>query len=95
MGLTIYGTRAVAYLQEAGPDDLAKPLDGDLVADGVTIGETFGPIVYCEDGCGHRVRFNWRHDRQLCDACGGPPVVHGPTCPARKRAAWACDCGAR
>jgi hypothetical protein len=110
MGLTIYGPDARAIEgeieacewidgEEIDEDDelLDFEAEGDPEKCGVYVGDEFGPIVWCESvGCHSRVRFDWRHERQLCELCGGPPVVHAPTCDVVAYGVdWQCDCGAR
>jgi hypothetical protein len=104
MGVVLYGPAAIEFLEDVAPDQAreysAKEWfeDGPGDVGGVEVDDYFGPIVHCAgDGCDSRVRFDWRHDRQLCDACGGPPVQHGPRCDVAvlNRLDAACDCGAR
>lgn len=106
MALTIYGPGARVFVESFKPwrpqglclEEL-HPVDEEQLPEevGVEIDEHFGPIVHCAgDGCTSRVRFDWRHERQLCDACGGPPIVHAPLCDVTEFGPHAeCDCGAR
>lgn len=104
MGVVLYGPAAIEFLESAAPDQAREYSaatwfeDGPGDVGGVEVDEHFGPIVHCVgDGCDSRVRFDWRNDRQLCDACGGPPVQHGPGCDVtvHEDVDAQCDCGAR